>query len=336
MHVSIVIPTYNRARLLSETIPALANQITSGDVTYEVIFVSNGSKDDTEKIIGEYVRRFPEKFRYFYIAPTGGPSAPRNVGIREARGDVVVIMDDDVVPESDLVQNYSQFHRQYPDQHHAAIGEVYVPERLLSEPISRFRVFPYDEVRNLDKLSYLHFWTCCVSLKRQFMLESGMFDESFMCYEDTVCGYRLALNGMHLHFWPAARGAHLHQMTTEGIPARGLYLGRWLLPFLEQVPDPAAKERFGVLSADLPKSVLLRKIAGRIVFRITDNPLTIAILEALGARGSQRSRVTDFYYSLIFRRNILAGYREAKRRARAGQRLNLTQVDSTLADRGDR
>jgi glycosyltransferase involved in cell wall biosynthesis len=335
MLLSIVIPTYNRSRLLTQTIPALANQLTVEGLTYEVIFVSNGSTDRSEKLLEQAAAQFPGKFKYIRIAPTGGPSAPRNTGIRAASGDVAIILDDDVLPEPDLVLRHAEFHRKYPEEHHAAIGEVYVPESLLHDPMSRFHSFPYDEVRNLDRLSYLHFWTCNISVKRQFMLNRGMFDERFLYYEDIVCGHRLAGNGMHLHFWPSARGQHLHQMTPAGLPAKGLFLGRWLHPLFEVIPDPAAKARLGVLSADLPKLVLARRIVSRAVYRVIDNPLTMAALRMLGATSLTRSPLTDFYYGLIFRRNILAGYREAKRQAAAGRHLNLTQVNSTLADRGD-
>ena len=335
MKLSLIIPTFNRARLLPETIPALAAQRLDGGVSYEVIFVSNGSSDSTDALLQETARRDPARFRFFRIDPTGGPSAPRNVGIRAASGDAIVILDDDVLPDENLVQSYAEFHRRYPEPHHAALGEVYVPERLLQDPMSRFHAFPYEEVRALDRLSYLHFWTCNVSVKREFMLAAGMFDESFLYYEDMLCGHRLAAAGMHLHFWPSARGLHLHQMTPAGLRSKGLFLGRWAYPFLERVPDAAAKQRLGVLSTDLPKRVLLRRLAGRAVFRLVDNPLTVLTLEALGARRSKRNTLTDFYYGLIFRRALLEGYSEARRRARAGRPLPLTQVQSQLADRGD-
>src|SRR5450432_682162 len=220
MRVTIVIPTFNRSRLLPQTIPALANQQTSSDLEYEVIFVSNGSSDNTESIIQLAVSDYPDKFRYFYIAPTGGPSAPRNVGIRAATGDVLIILDDDVLPDAELVIRHAEFHKQHPEPSSAAIGELYVPARLLEEPASLLHAFPYDEVRNLERLSYLHFWTCNVSVKRQFMLEAGMFDERFLFYEDMICGNRLASHGMQLHFLPEARGQHLHQATASSVPTR--------------------------------------------------------------------------------------------------------------------
>ncbi len=334
MRVSVVIPTFNRAILLGRTIPALVNQQTH-DFTYEVIFVSNGSSDNSDAILKEAAAHYPDKIRYFYIAPTGGPSAPRNFGIRAATGDVVIILDDDVLPDADLVLQHANFHKQYPEPHHAAIGEAYVPPHMLEDPISVFHTFPYDEVRKLDRLSYLHFWTCNVSVKRQFMLEAGMFDESFLYYEDMICGYRLASNGMHLHFLPAARGQHLHQLKASGVIAKGIFTGRWLYPFVERIPERAVKKRFGILSMDVGTITLAKRLVNRLGFRIVDNPLTVACLKLLGGTGPKRSRITDLYYFLIFRRNLLAGYYEAKRLARASRRPAVKNATSEWADRGE-
>jgi glycosyltransferase involved in cell wall biosynthesis len=305
-------------------------------VTYEVIFVSNGSTDGSERLLENAARDFPGKFRWFRIDPTGGPSAPRNVGIRAARGDIVIILDDDIVPEEDLAQSYADFHQKFPEPHQAAIGEAYVPEDLLRDPMSRFHAFPYDEIRSGAGLNYLYFWTCNVSFKRDFMLGSEMFDETFLYYEDILCGYHLQAKGMELRFCPAARGRHLHQMTPAGLSSKGLFLGRWLQPLFERIPDPALKMRMGIVSRDLPPAVQARRILGRLIYQAIDNPALMAVLRGLGGTASRRSKLTDFYYGLIFRRYRLRGYNEAVRRAKAGQRLNLTKVNSVLADRGDR
>jgi glycosyltransferase involved in cell wall biosynthesis len=332
MDISVVIPTYNRADLLRRTIPALANQQTS-DLTYEVIFVSNGSSDHTSDVLEEAANRYPGRIRYFVIPPTGGPSAPRNRGIGEAAGDVLIILDDDVLPDADLVMRHAAFHASYPEPRQAAIGELYVSSSCMEDPMSLFHTFPYDEVRGLDRLNYLHFWTCNVSIKRDFMRDAGMFDESFLYYEDVVCGYQLQRNNMELHFWPSARGQHLHQLKPSGVASKGLFTGLWLHAFLEKIPDPASRMRFGVLSMDLPASVIVRRALGRIAFRIVDNPLTIACLKTLGATGERRSFITDVYYRIVFRRNLMAGLRQARRQAKTS--APEAKLDQQWVNRGE-
>jgi glycosyltransferase involved in cell wall biosynthesis len=333
-YISVVIPTYNRSKLLVKTIPALVNQQTDG-FTYEVIFVSDGSSDNSYAILKEAVAHHPDILRYHYIDHTGGPSAPRNVGIRAAKGEVIIILDDDVLPEPDLVLWYAEFHKAHPQQHYAALGELYVPLELLDDPMSLFRSFPYDYLRKLDCLSFMHFWTCNVSVKREFMLDAGMFDENFLYYEDLICGYRLAENGMHLHFLPSACGQHLHQLKPSGIPVKGLFTGRWLYPFIECVPDTIVKEKFGILSTDVGACILVKRVLRRLALHMVANPLSMACLRMLGATGNKRDRITDLYYYALFRRNVLAGYHQAKREARDAHRIAVSEADPKWVDRGE-
>lgn len=334
MRVSVVIPTYNRAGLLRRTLPALVSQKTEPFFTYEVILVSNGSSDETPAVLEEAGKAYPHVLRWFHIAPTGGPSAPRNRGIREAKGDVVVIMDDDVLPDGDLVLRHAEFHRDHPEPEAAAIGEAYVPADLGGDPMSLFHTFPYDEVRGKDRLGYLHFWTCNVSFKRQFMLDHGMFDETFLYYEDVLVGHALESGGMHLRFEPRARGQHLHQLKPAGVASKGRFTGLWLHAFLERVPDRAARIRFGVLSRDLPPVLMARRVVNRAGFAVVASRPAMALMRLLGAENGRRSRVSDLYYYALFRKNMLDGYAEAKREAR--QRRNRGGLlETPWADRGE-
>jgi GT2 family glycosyltransferase len=190
-------------------------------------------------------------------------------------------------------------------------------------------------VRALPRLTYLHFWTCNVSVKRAFMREHGMFDESFLYYEDVLCGHRLERAGMELRFVPEARGQHLHQLKPAGVASKGRFTGLWLQAFLERVPDPAAKVRFGVIARDLPRRVLAKRLWNRAAFRLVDNPATRGVLRLLGATNGRRSRASDAYYYLAFRRAMLAGYAEAKARARAARRSVRSVTDDSWVNRGE-
>jgi glycosyltransferase involved in cell wall biosynthesis len=101
--VSVIIPTYNRAKLLAETIRSCLDQ------TYphvEVIVVDDGSTDTTPEVLAAFAQRFPaERFRYASQA-NRGPSAARNRGLRLARGEFVKFMDDDDTLEEDALDHY--------------------------------------------------------------------------------------------------------------------------------------------------------------------------------------------------------------------------------------
>ena len=87
---SIVVATYNRGTILGRVLEAMLDQDYEGD--YEVIVVDDGSTDDTVEVAKRYpVRFFSQKHR--------GPAAARNLAIKKARHSVVVVMDDDCIPE---------------------------------------------------------------------------------------------------------------------------------------------------------------------------------------------------------------------------------------------
>ena len=78
--VSVVLPTYNRAKDLHRILDSLLSQ-TYREI--ELIVVNDGSKDDTEKVLAEYSRR---DARVIPVNKTnGGPSAARNAGIKVGR-----------------------------------------------------------------------------------------------------------------------------------------------------------------------------------------------------------------------------------------------------------
>jgi glycosyltransferase involved in cell wall biosynthesis len=87
MHFSVVIPTYNRANLLARTLESVWRQRFTD---YEVIVVDDGSTDGTQA----YLQGLGNKVRAIRQA-NSGPGASRNIGVKEARGDYVALLDSD-------------------------------------------------------------------------------------------------------------------------------------------------------------------------------------------------------------------------------------------------
>lgn len=88
--VSIIIPSYNRAHLIAETLKSVAAQTFTD---YEVLVIDDGSKDNTEEMIKPLCDR-DSRIRYFKQA-NGGVSTARNHGLRLARGEFVAFLDSD-------------------------------------------------------------------------------------------------------------------------------------------------------------------------------------------------------------------------------------------------
>lgn len=308
MRVSLVIPTFNRARILEKTIPALLG-LQMGKHSVEIIFVSNGSTDATGEILSKLEAEHPGLIRYFRIEPTGGPSAPRNAGIRHATGDVVLITDDDVAPDSDMALRHAEYHEAHPEAEAAALGQVYVPAYLMRDPMSVFHDhYNYGRFAGKDVLTCFDFWTCNVSFKRRFMLDHGMFNESILYLEDIEVGYRLQCAGMQLRYLPDSCGQHLHEASPSTLAKRAFNLGMWLHRVTAYVPGEQVKRRFGLVTTELGPSWFARRLVRHASFLLFANPFTEVVLRLAGGASKTRGRLTDVYYGLIFRRAFFAGY----------------------------
>lgn len=86
--ISVIIPTYNRAMLLSSAIDSVLSQ-TYED--YELIVIDDGSTDDTTEIVNKYST---DKLRYVF-QENKGRSAARNYGIKLAKGEYIAFLDSD-------------------------------------------------------------------------------------------------------------------------------------------------------------------------------------------------------------------------------------------------
>lgn len=106
MDVSIIIPTYNRRASLERTLNSLAAQIYSAE-RFEVLIVDDGSTDDTYSI---NLDKYPYHSRMIRQDNLGSAVA-RNRGAAEARGDILVFLDDDMLLEPEYITGLVEAHR---------------------------------------------------------------------------------------------------------------------------------------------------------------------------------------------------------------------------------
>ena len=109
---SVVIPTFNRDRLLAATLDDLLAQ--RADVAYEIIVVDNNSTDGTSALIHGYATRPGEVVRYVFEGREGA-SATRNAGIGAARGETIAFVDDDVRVHPGWLQALADAYRAHPN-----------------------------------------------------------------------------------------------------------------------------------------------------------------------------------------------------------------------------
>ncbi len=230
---SILLPTYNRPDALNRTLLALEKQTLSREL-FEIIVVDDGSFDDTLAVLKQFAERTVNSFSYAVLRENGGPARARNIGLSMIRGDVVLIIGDDIESDISLLEKHLSFHRQRPDGKYAMLGYVCFPDELFSslfmhwlEKDGRKYFFNYAELEPGEEVDPIFFYTCNVSVKTSLLSKSGWFDESFpyASHEDLELGYRLADKGMRLVYDPSARGYHWHVLTVEGIAKRVYLMG---------------------------------------------------------------------------------------------------------------
>lgn len=192
MYLSVVIPTCNRNDLLSKCLECLSQdfQLLNAEM-YEVI-VTDDSLDNRSKLLTE---RFP--WVRFVSGPKKGPAANRNNGAKQGKGKWLVFLDDDCIPDFDLLQNYISLSLEKP--------EVDVIEGLIySDDISKsFYTAPV----NLDggKL-----WSCNFAIKKTCFFELEGFDENFKYpnLEDNDLYKRIIKVGYKIQFNKATKVYH--------------------------------------------------------------------------------------------------------------------------------
>ena len=216
MDITVILCTCNRCQGLAKTLESVAASNLPTTVDWEVLVVDNNSTDDTRGVVQDVCRRHHGRFRYVF-EPQSGKSFALNTGIRDARGDVLAFLDDDVTVEPTWLQNLTVPLR---DGEWAGTGG----RTLLAEPFSPPRWLglkePYnlggvlaalfdlgDRPCQLDRPPYganMAFQKRVFAKYGGFRTDLGPQPGSQIRNEDTEFGRRLMAAGERLRYEPSA------------------------------------------------------------------------------------------------------------------------------------
>lgn len=227
--LSIIIPTYNRADILKMCLDALAIQ-TYPPEKFEVLVCDDGSTDDTAQMVQSL--RMPYRLTYLR-QENRGPAAARNMGIRQAEGEYLLILNDDAILEPDVVERHMDHQQLFAGEKVAVLGKFALRPSFTSTPLGYLLehsdiLFWYNRMEPGKFYDYHHFYTCNISLPRQAVLDVGLFDEDFTgpAAEDLELGYRLHQQGYRVYYDTGAVAWHEHELTPAGLcrtqKARGM------------------------------------------------------------------------------------------------------------------
>lgn len=184
MKYSLIIPTYNRAKLIDRTLESALNQSHPFD---EIIVVDDGSKDDTKTLLTEHFNQV----RYIQTINQGVQKA-RNTGVEAAQGERVVFCDSDDLLDSDYLKTMDQWLRNHPDTDTTYTNfstfdaQPFYPDKFFAAPEGFFNGVRLDDGFYVDDASlylrsieYPHMWVTGMTMKKTFYEKIGGFDPQF-------------------------------------------------------------------------------------------------------------------------------------------------------------
>jgi GT2 family glycosyltransferase len=168
----------------------------------ETIVVADGDRES-----GDLARSYG--VRVLNVSHAGGPAKARNLGAREAKGDILFFLDADVTIAAETIDRVRRVFLQDPELA-ACIGS-YDDAPGATNFLSQYKnlLHHYTHQRGNEEAST--FWGACGAIRRDIFLEIGGFDENYRlpCVEDIELGYRLKQAGYKIKLFKNIQIKHL-------------------------------------------------------------------------------------------------------------------------------
>ena len=294
---SIVIPTFNRRDTVLESIRALSRQTFADG--FEVIVVVDGSVDGSAEALRSIELPFPFKV---IEQPNAGASSARNRGAREATGEFLLFLDDDMVADPELLV---QHHGSYGSGADAVLGHLPLhpesPRNFLSRGVGKWAEHRAQKLRAEGaRLTLMDLLTGQLSVRRELFEALGGFDADFtrdgsFGAEDTDFGWRLLQSGSRVVFNPNAISHQRYVVTFRHFLRQWYEAGR---------ADAALARKHPEIAADLLElhkahwrrnRLVLRPLAGMPVLGKIATKVARAAASAMAEKWPMNDRVSRLF-----------------------------------------
>jgi len=244
--ISVVIPTYERCDSVARGLRALVHQ-TCPAADYEVIVSINGSDDGTREMVAAFAA--PYDLRAIW-QPERGRAAACNAGIRAARGELIVLLDDDMEPTAEFLAAHARAHP--AGSRLGALAAVPVVIDGASPPVAEYIASSFN--LHLEKLSrpdheigIRDFYSGNFSIQRDVLLEVGLFDEGFKIYgnEDGELAIRLRQAGVRLTYSAEAIARQHYEKDFAALARDKIAQGRTSVECALRHPETVPELRIG-------------------------------------------------------------------------------------------
>ena len=217
LHLSVIIPTCNRADIILENLRCLANQVLPPE-QYEVLVCDDASEDDTFARL--QAEQTPYVLRLFRMEQRGGPGKARNLLIDAARAEKLVILNDDAMLVPGGLAMHDEVLEMTRGRNIAVLGKFSFPQDFQQTPIGcllehttlSFR-YPIFEPHCL--YGAMGFYSCNLGIYKSAVVEAGYFDAGLpgTGAEDIELGDRLAGRGHMVLYIDKCLAVHEHRMS---------------------------------------------------------------------------------------------------------------------------
>jgi glycosyltransferase involved in cell wall biosynthesis len=197
MKVSVVIPTFNRRRLLEKCLTCLIHQ-DFDPASFEILIVDDENSSKTKEKVSELSQKYKRhQMTYVNTGPSHGPAAARNCGWKKAQGEIIAFTDDDCMPSSQWLSSALVV---FDDNTDAIWGKVLVP----------LPQNPTDYQLNVAGLGKGEFVTANCFCRKSVLEKIGGFDERFYkaWREDSDLYFTLLEHQARIKFVPEAFVIH--------------------------------------------------------------------------------------------------------------------------------
>ncbi len=181
--VSIIMPTFNRKKLLQEAIDSVLSQTYQN---FELIIVDDSSTDSTKEFL-KHLKH--EKIRVLFNKTNMGPAASRNVALQHANGEYIAYLDSDNEWDKYYLEASVASFYKLNDADAIYSGQLIYPDKSSSIQKIRFGAYNKSLLRNRNYIDLN-----CFCHKRSILQDIGMFDESLERLEDWDLILRISNN----------------------------------------------------------------------------------------------------------------------------------------------
>lgn len=294
LSISVIVPVRNEASHIGAVLDALLGQDYPSD-KYEVLVMDGRSEDETKDIVRKYMKKRSNV--HLLDNPKRLSSAARNIGVKNAKGDVILLIDGHCMIDNPRM--FSELDSSFRETGADSLGR---PQPLELEGAS-FTQFAIATARRSplghhpDSFIYSAKPQPCpaisvaIAYRKELFEKIGMFDERFDACEDAEFNYRIDKAGLKCYFVPSIAVRYVPRETLRGLGVQLVRYGKGRARLTQKHPETFSWKSF------LPALFVFCLIIGLPLSLI--HPIG-KVFGMTGIFGTATLAITSIYWGVVF------------------------------------